>query len=135
MALIVDSSVFIGIERQGRSPDALTSIDPDELVAVAAITASELLAGVYRADSLERRLRREAFVGAVLELIPVVPFDLRVARTYAQLWAQRAAEGNQIGTHDLLIVATAIAYGYAVLTDNVRDFDRVPGLDVKQPAW
>ena len=40
-----------------------------------------------------------------------------------------------IGAHDLQIAATALAWGYAVLTDNLRDFHRVPGLEVRQPIW
>jgi hypothetical protein len=50
-----------------------------------------------------------------------------VARTHARLWAQLAA-GTPVGAHDLLIAATALAHGYAVLTDDPRDFGRVPGL-------
>jgi predicted nucleic acid-binding protein len=37
--------------------------------------------------------------------------------------------------HDLLIAATVVAHGYAVLTENVREFGRIPGLVVRQPAW
>lgn len=40
-----------------------------------------------------------------------------------------------VGVHDLIIAATAVAQGYAVLTDNVREFRHVPGLVVRQPAW
>ena len=135
MAQLIDTSIFIALERRGQPFNALALATPDEPVALASITASELLAGVHRADSMARRLRREAFVEAILGLIPVLPFDLRVARAHAQLWAQLAAAGQLIGAHDLLIAATALAHGYAVLTQNLRDFQRVPGLVVRQPAW
>ena len=128
MALIIDSSVFIAHERLGEVANALTLTASDEPVAMAAITVSELLVGVHRADSTERRLKREAFVEAVLQQIPIVPFDTRVARVHAVLWAQLTATGQMIGAHDLLIAATAVAYDYTVLTINVRDFQRVPGL-------
>jgi len=36
---------------------------------------------------------------------------------------------------DLLIAATAVAHGYAVLTENVREFSRIPSLGVHQPFW
>lgn len=135
MALIVDSSVFVALERRRLRLEGLPLEDPDEPIAVAAITASELLVGVHRADTPERRLRREAFVEAVLELVPVLPLDLRVARTHALLWAQLRRTGQVIGVHDLLIAATAIAHGRALLTENLRDFERVPGLAVRQPHW
>ncbi len=38
-------------------------------------------------------------------------------------------------SHDLLIAATALAYGHSILTHNLREFRRVPGLDVRQPRW
>ena len=43
--------------------------------------------------------------------------------------------GQTTGAHDLLIAATALAHGYGVMTDNIRDFERVPGLEVRQPDW
>lgn len=135
MAQLIDSSIFIALERRGERFGALVEVAPDEPVGLASITASELLAGVHRADSLERRLRREAFVEAILEVVPVLPFDLRVARTYAELWAHLAGTGQMIGAHDLLIAATAVTYDYAVLTQNLRDFQRVPTLVVRQPYW
>jgi predicted nucleic acid-binding protein len=43
--------------------------------------------------------------------------------------------GNLIAPHDLMIGATALLHGYDVLTHNVRDFDRLPGLKVRLPGW
>ena len=71
---------------------------------------------MHRADTAERRLKREAFVEAILEAIPIVPFDLRVARAYARIWSHLASVGQPIGAHDLLIAATALSLDCAVLT-------------------
>ena len=135
MAQLIDASVFITLERRGQDPLAPLTTASDDRVGIAAITASELLVGVHCADSPQRRLRREAFVEAILEGIPVLPFDLRVARSHAQILAQLAATGQLIGANDLLIAATALSYGYSVLTDNLRELQRVPGLVVRQPTW
>lgn len=135
MAQLIDSSVFIALERRKQPLGTLSMVVPDEPVALASITASELLAGVHRADTQERQLRRQAFVEAILEVITVVPFDLRVARIHAQIWSRLLASGHTIGAHDLLIAATAMTHGYAVLTDNTREFYRVKGLEVRQPDW
>lgn len=135
MALLIDSSVFMTLERRGLTLGALATVAPDVPAALAAMTASELLVGVLRADTPERRQRREAFVEAVLSMVPVVAFDLRVARIHAQVWAQLMASGQTLGAHDLSIAATALAHGYTVLTDNLRDFRRVLGLRVLQPQW
>ncbi len=100
-----------------------------EEVAVAAITAAELLHGVHRATE-EHRGRRAAFVEAVLAAFPVLAFDLLVARVHARLWAGLAASGTEVGAHDRLVAATAMSAGWKVATANLRHFDRVPGLDV-----
>ena len=135
MAQLIDSSLFIALERRGQGLAALAAVVPDEPIAMAAITASELLAGVFRANTPERRFRRETFVEAILRQIPILPFDLSVARVHAQIYAELASRGQIIGAHDLLIAATALTHHYAVLTDNVREFGRVPGLIVRQPRW
>jgi predicted nucleic acid-binding protein len=135
MAVLIDASISIAIERRGVPAEHAIVLIRAEDAAPASITASELLAGVHRADSPARRLRREAFVEAILAALPVLPFDLRAARVYAELAAQLAAAGQPISAHDLLIAPTALADGSAVLTQNVRDFERVPGLLVQQPGW
>lgn len=100
----------------------------EEPVAIAAITASELLHGCHRAGDAGERARRAAFVDAVLDAIPVLPFGLAEARRHAELWAELARTGNMIGPHDLLIAATALAQAHSLATTNQREFRRVPGL-------
>lgn len=135
MVIVIDTSVLVGLERRGATLEDLTTVAPDDAVAIASITASELLVGAYRADSGQRRQEREAFIEDILGRLPAFPFDLTVARVHAVLWAQLVSAGQLIGAHDLIIAATAVANGYAVLSENLRDFQRVPGLEVRQPAW
>ena len=135
MARLIDTSVFIELERRGQSVDALGQALRGDSDALASITASELLVGVHRVITPAQRLRRQAFVEGVLQRIPTIPFDLDVVRVHARLAADLATAGQSIGANDLLIAATALAYGYAVLTQNLRHFQRVPGLAVSQPVW
>lgn len=134
MAVLIDTTIFILLERRGWDLEALVptaQLAPNENVNIATITASELLVGVYRALSDEQRMRREAFVESILEKVPVLPFDLKSARVHARLFAQLEEGGSRIGAHDLLIAATALTHGCAVLTTNIREFERVPGLEVR----
>jgi tRNA(fMet)-specific endonuclease VapC len=137
---LLDSTVFIELERAVRRLPAGSAmaevgrqleeqLGTDEVVGIAAITASELLHGVHRA-STEHRARREAFVEAVLAAFPPLPFGLLAARAHARIWAELASTGQEIGAHDRLVAATAIAGGWRVGTANLRHFDRVAGLDV-----
>jgi predicted nucleic acid-binding protein len=135
MAVLVDSNVFIEVERRGLRLGVLADIAGEPEAALSSITASELLVGFYRAEASQRRTNRETFLEDVFRLIPVLPFDLTVARVHARLSAQLTDAGSRIGAHDLIIAATALAHEYAVLTENVREFERVPGLAVRRPEW
>ncbi len=130
MALLIDSSIFIAIERAGNMPPDFPKGLQGETVALAAITASELLHGVHRADSAVRRDRRQRFVEAILSSFRVLPFDLNVARVHSGLWADLQRRGSMIGSHDLLIAATAMTHDFTLLTRDRRDFGRIEGLDL-----
>lgn len=116
------------MERGQLSSAALGAIGSEPLI-LSAITVSELLHGVHRADK-KHRLKRETFVEMILAEARTLDFDTRVARVHAQLSAVLAASGTPIGAHDLQIGSTAIAFGLKILTRNVRDFVRIPGCDV-----
>lgn len=135
MAVLIDSSVFIFVERQGFPPERVVALITSEESALASITASELLIGVHRADTVERRAQRQRFVETIFDTIPVLPFDLRTARAHTSLAVFVAAAGTPIGVHDLIIAATALANQYEILTRNPREFRRVPGLAVREPDW
>jgi tRNA(fMet)-specific endonuclease VapC len=129
MATLIDSSVLIAAERGTLDLKQLLPGQKDELV-LSAITASELLHGIYRAGREEIRKRREALVEELLATFAVLPFDLDVARVHAAVWAQLAARGVAVGAHDLLIGATALAHGAALATRDLRSFRKIPNLKV-----
>lgn len=128
MGYLIDTSVFVAFERGHLSASAIN--EADATVAISAVTASELLHGVHRANSAQRRGKREAFVESVFAAISILPVDLAVAREHARIWADLRAHGNVIGAHDLLIAATARAHNLAVATRNERDFGRIDGLAI-----
>ena len=130
MGLVVDTDVFIHLERGSLPPDWRTYAGDYGGVYISAVTVSELLVGVYRADTQERRVKRTALVESVLARVSVLPFTAEVARLHAQLLTDLVGRGQKIGAHDLIIAATALYHGFPVLTNNVRDFERVTGLDV-----
>lgn len=128
MGTLIDSSILIAAERGALDLRRLPQAAGDQQVAIAAITASELLHGVHRADTPARRARREAFVEALLQELTVLPFDLVAARVHARLWADLLKSGGLVGAHDLLIAATALAAGMTVATRDPRSFPKIPGL-------
>jgi len=131
MGYLIDTSIFIAWERQLLDSSAIVTRAGAQDVALSAVTASELLHGVHRADSAQRRGKRESFVETILSAIAVLPIDLAAARTHAQIWADLAAHGAIIGAHDLLIAATAVTHDLVIATRNERDFRRVEGARVE----
>lgn len=128
MAVILDTAVLTAAERAAFDMPGYLATLGDEPVALAAISASELLHGGARARDPAVRQRRSAFVEGVLANVPVIPFGLAEAPAHARIWAALAAAGTPVGAHDLLVAATALVAGSAVATLNVDEFRQVPGL-------
>ena len=131
MGILIDTSVLIAHERTQVDLDRRLREAGEEAAHLSVITASELLHGIWRAVDPAVRTRRTAFVEALLREFPVVEIDLSVARIHAQIWAEQQATGQIIGRHDLWLAATCIAHGFRIATRNVREFARVPGLQVE----
>lgn len=95
-------------------------------VAVSIIVACELRFGAAKSGSAKLARRVEEILAAVETLPLAPPADL------AHASARRAleAKGTPIGPNDLLIASQARALGMTVVTDNLSEFRRVPGLDV-----
>jgi predicted nucleic acid-binding protein len=129
VGVLIDASVLIAVERGGLDLDALMRQEADLEIALASVTAAELLHGVHRAEG-KRRALREAFVERLLEQLPVIAFDLVAARVHARAWAELARAGVSVGERDLLIAATAMAHGFAVATRDQRSFPRIPALSI-----
>ena len=131
MASLIDSSVLVDVERGRTDLGGLLEARGDREVAMAAITAAELLHGVHRLRVSQRKTRAEAIVETLLAAMPVLAFDLVCARAHARLGAALSRRGVTVGTHDLMIGATALARGYSVITRDRRSFPRIPGLEIE----
>lgn len=130
MAALIDSSVLIAVERGQLELDEIGARLAQQDVALSAVTASELLHGIHRARTSAQRHQRQAFVEGLLAQVPVITFDLTVARVHASLWAGLAIRGIGVGERDLMIGATAIAKGHEIVTRDERSFPKIPGLKV-----
>lgn len=134
MGLILDTSILIADERGKFDMAGFLGQFADTQPIIAAITASELLHGVERAQDPNRKFRRERHVEQILASIVVQPFDLAHARHHARIWADLETRGQMIGPHDLQVAAAALALGYKVATLNVNEFRRVTGLIVEDAS-
>jgi len=129
MGLVIDTDVWVLAEKSSSSLD-LSRWASYGGAYMSAVTASELLVGVERANTAERKAQRGAFVEYLLANIPVLDFSLPVGRTHARLLAA-LPKNLTAGAHDALVAATAVHHGYALLTRNVADFNIFSGLKVE----
>ena len=134
MGLVVDTNLLIDAENGRLELEILDSFSGYGDAYIAAITVSELLTGVHLAETTEIRIRRSAFVEGIIANIPVLEFNEEVARCYGELYAHFLRPRAKTNVHDLQIAATCITHGFSVLTSNVDDFKKVPGLDIIHPA-
>lgn len=132
MGILIDSSILIAHERGRLDLARVLEGLPEGEGFLSAVTVSELLHGVHRAHEAGVRARRLASVEALLAAFPVLPIDGTVARVHAQLWAHLQAAGTPVGAHDMWIGATCVVHGHTIVTANVREFSRIPGLVVHQ---
>jgi predicted nucleic acid-binding protein len=134
MGLILDSSVVIAAERRGDTPEQLVQqvigFAGNQEAALSSIGLTELVHGIYRASSAERRVRRQAFVEEIRIGLTVYPYTAETAMLAGRIDGEQTAKGVIIPFVDLLIGATALSLGFSVLTVNIRHFQQIPGLKV-----
>lgn len=129
MGILIDTDVWVLAEKSGGTL-GLARWAAYGGAYMCAVTASELLVGVERANTAQRRARRGAFVENLIATIPVLEFTLPLARTHARMIAA-LSKNVTAGAHDAIIAATAVHHGYALLTRNVADFKMFQGLKIE----
>ncbi|MFN3506425.1 MAG: tRNA(fMet)-specific endonuclease VapC [Allorhizobium sp.] len=98
---------------------------------ISAVSLMELIYGAEKSASPERNL---AVVEGFAARLDVLPYDEIAASHTGQLRAELAKSGTPIGPYDQMIAGHARSRGLMVVTNNRREFDRVPGLRVEDWA-
>ena len=96
-------------------------------VATSVIVAAELRYGAAKKESARLTNQLESILG----VLPVLPWESPADAEYGSLRAQLERSGTPIGANDMLIAAQALALGSILVTDNVREFERVKRLTVE----
>ena len=100
-------------------------------IGVSSITVGELAYGVQRSRDVGKN--RSALEQFLLPLT-ILPFDRAAALEYGNVRASLAEQGRPSGPLDTLIGAQALASNLTLVTNNVREFRRIPGLAVENWA-
>lgn len=132
MGVVLDSGVVIAAERDAKPVSELLAVlerEHGEIeIVLSSITVIELEHGLHRARTAEQAAKRRAYLDTVYAAIPVQPFTGEMARLAAKIDADARQLGRTIPFADLMIGATALHFGYAVGTRNLRHFQMVPNL-------
>jgi tRNA(fMet)-specific endonuclease VapC len=125
---LFDTNVLSSLIKQpsGTLASRIVAMDSGEYC-TSIIVACELRYGAYKKASPTLSNKVEQ----LLELIEVLALDEPVDRYYAEVRVALEQIGQPIGHNDLLIAAHTLAYRLILVTDNVREFARVPGLTVE----
>jgi tRNA(fMet)-specific endonuclease VapC len=100
----------------------------DGKICISSVTVGEL---AYGAEKSERRRQNLDELDIFLSRVTVLPFDEAAARHYGQLRTELERAGTPCGPYDTQIGAHARSEGLIVVTNNRREFDRMPGLRVE----
>jgi len=126
---MLDTNICIYIQRQ-KPVEVLArfqKIKPGE-AAISVITWGELLLGAEKSQQRKRALR---LLDEFKTFVPVLPMPENAGKTYGAIRATLASKGMVIGNNDLWIASHAKAAALTIVTNNAREFKRVPGLKVQ----
>lgn len=96
-------------------------------IGICSVVAAELAYGVAKSGSSRNREALELFLAPLL----ILPFDEQAVWTYGDLRAELERQGRPIGSLDTMIAAHALSQQAVLVTNNTREFMRVPGLQLE----
>jgi tRNA(fMet)-specific endonuclease VapC len=124
MRYLLDANVVIALLKDTTSATA-RRVRRERIgdIAISAVVSHELFYGAFKS---RRRIQNVAVIDA-LQFV-VLEFDKEDARQAGEIRALLASEGTPIGPYDVLIAGQAVARDMILVTQNTREFERVPGL-------
>lgn len=127
--LDTDTCIFL---MRGESPALAARVQsvPLQQQVMSAVTFAELTYGVQASAAAKRKQNQSVLDSLVLHLA-VLDWPQDAAKHYAEIRTDLKKRGAQLGAADLMIAAHARAMGAIVVTNNVKDFERVKGLEVE----
>ena len=123
---LLDTNICI-YALSGRYPQVQQRVDRQASgrVAISAIVYGELQFGIAKSSRREDALLR---LDTFTQIVAVLPLPVEAAEHYGEIRALLAARGTPIGGNDLWIASHARAANVTLVTNNISEFERVPGL-------
>jgi tRNA(fMet)-specific endonuclease VapC len=128
LTYLLDTNIIIALLRGVYPPTRKRFNESEGRIGISAVTVMELEYGAERSANPAENRR---CVEELLALVQVLPFDQTAAEDAGRVRAQLAGQGLSIGPFDTLIAGHARSRGLIVVTNNIREFNRVPGLQIE----
>ncbi len=127
---VIDTNTLIYFFKgAGNVPEKFLSKSPKD-IAIPSIVIYELEFGIAKSSSPKKR---RAQLAEILSLVNILPFGDKEASLSASIRAKLEKKGTPIGPYDILIAGTALAHQGILVTNNLKEFSRVPKL--KTENW
>ena len=129
MSYMLDTNICIYAIRQKPEKvfQKIREVDPED-VCVSSVTYAELVHGVEKSAAVEKN---RLALSMLLANIEILNFDVDAANCYGKIRADLEKKGTPIGPLDMMIAGHAMSMGYTVVTNNVKEFSRVPDLKIE----
>lgn len=130
MKYLLDTNICIGL-LNNKDPIFLTKLkklSPDD-VFLCSIVRAELIFGAKKSSHREKNEKK---LKIFFNEFVCLPFNDQSAESYGEIRSYLEKSGNPIGSNDLLIAATAIAYDLILITRNVREFSKISSLKITE---
>ena len=127
--LDTDTCIFL-MRRESQKLEAKVQSVPLQQQVMSAVTFAELSYGI-QASGAAKRKQNQATLDSLALHLAVLDWPQEAAKCYAEIRFDLKKRGAQLGAADLMIAAHARSLGAVVVTNNVKDFGRVKGLQVE----
>lgn len=107
--------------------EKLKEVEKDHIIALSSIVVSELLYGASKKGSV----KLVKVVNMFVEQFTIYDYNKSSAKAYADTRTTLEKKGQVIGVHDILMAAHALGLGATIVTNNMKEFERVEGLELE----
>ena len=132
MRYLLDTNICIYVikHKPEKVFQKLQTIHPED-VCISSVTYAELVHGVEKSAAVEKNRLALSMLLANMEILD---FDADAADCYGKIRAGLERKGTPIGPLDMMIAGHAQSLGYTIVTNNVKEFSRVPALKIENWA-
>lgn len=132
MRYLLDTNICIYLSKRSR-PGLLAKLEqvPVDEAGISVVTYGELVYGAFKSERREENLHT---IGEFIEAFRPLPLPVEAGQAYGRIKENLRTKGQIIGENDLWIASHAFAEGYTLVTNNMREFKRIKGLQLENWA-